>query len=167
MSSSPAARWPDARGENLLVLSREDHPAKGPNGAVELTAVHAVRTEQGWHTARRVWDASGACAAESHAHFARHLLKVSHLDADGVGEVTFAYSLRCRAGEEPAPFKLLLLDAGDKYILRGASKVWGTSGVSRGGEASVDPAFADGPKALLKRARARWNTYVAYAQDED
>lgn len=78
--------------------------------------------------------------------------EVTDLDADGFGELTFAYSLACRSDMSPARLKLLMLENGEKFILRGTTNVPGVGG----GQYTVDASFKAGPPALLEHAKKVW-----------
>jgi hypothetical protein len=102
------------------------------------------------------------CAADVTAAFRPGSLGVTDLDRDGVGEVTFAYLLRCAGDVAPAGLKLLVLEDGGKHIVRGQSYL--TRGDGAGLPAlpapRPEPAFADWPPALRRHAETlfgRWS----------
>ncbi|MDF2695695.1 MAG: hypothetical protein K0S65_4078 [Labilithrix sp.] len=97
------------------------------------------------------------CDADLSVAFRDAALEVTDLDSDGLGEITFAYSLNCATDMSPADLKLLTLENGEKYILRGKTRVaaMGTDPAT-GGEFTIDPSFKSGPPAFLEHAKASW-----------
>ncbi len=49
---------------------------------------------------------------------------MTDLDQDYIGEVTFGYRLAFRSDVSPSQQKVVLFEDGDKFILRGTSKVY-------------------------------------------
>ena len=87
-------------------------------------------------------------------------LSVTDLDEDGIAEVTFAYELACRSDVSPATYKLLLLENGKKYILRGETTVDPGDGLM-GGTFIADPVEAKWPAAFLRHAKELWANTAA------
>lgn len=81
---------------------------------------------------------------------------VTDLDGDGIAEVTFAYEVACRSDVSPSTYKLLVLEGGTKYILRGETTVDPGDGVI-GGTFTADPAEAKWPAAFLAAAKKLWS----------
>ena len=77
------------------------------------------------------------------------------LDGDGIAEVTFAYELACRSDVSPGTYKLLLLENGEKYILRGETTVDPGDGIM-GGTFTAQPAESKWPVAFLRHAKQLW-----------
>lgn len=80
---------------------------------------------------------------------------VTDLDRDGVAEITFGYEVSCRSDVSPATYKLLVIEQGKKYILRGQTRIPEGDGVS-GGTFKADPAEAKWPAAFLAHAKDLW-----------
>ncbi len=85
---------------------------------------------------------------------------ITDLDRDGIAEVTFAYELSCRSDVSPGTYKLLVLENGRKYILRGETTVDPGDGVM-GGTFKADPAESKWPAAFLRHAKKIWAATVA------
>jgi hypothetical protein len=78
------------------------------------------------------------------------------LDNDNYGEITFAYIKTCTSDVSPMTLKLLTLENGEKYIIRGSTRIdWGDGDVS-GGEKNIDPSFKNGPSVFLSNANKIW-----------
>jgi hypothetical protein len=80
---------------------------------------------------------------------------VTDLDHDGLAEITFGYELACRSDVSPATYKLLVIENGAKYILRGQTRIPAGDGPA-GGAFTADPAEAKWPAAFLAHAKDRW-----------
>lgn len=152
--------WTDSRGDNLVAFAASDKqlPAKG--GADPLRS----RTLQVRHFAdgklvREVNDKVERCPFDLTLELLPAAHAVTDLDGDGQGEVTFAYRLGCRSDVSPLDLKLLLLEDGAKYILRGSTKVFdGNRHV--GGDFKAEPALASWPAAFGQHARRLWQAVV-------
>ena len=80
---------------------------------------------------------------------------ITDLDGDGIAEVTFAYELSCRSDVSPGTYKLLVLENGTKYILRGETTVDLGDSIM-GGKFTADPAESKWPAAFLRHAKQVW-----------
>lgn len=89
------------------------------------------------------------------AEFHDAALAITDLDGDGIAEVTFAYELACRSDVSSATYKLLVLENGRKYILRGETAVDPGDGIM-GGTFTAEPAEAKWPAAFLRHAKKVW-----------
>ena len=85
---------------------------------------------------------------------------ITDLDGDGIAEVTFAYELSCRSDVSPGTYKLLVLENGRKYILRGETTVDPGDGVM-GGTFTADPVESKWPAAFLRHAKKVWAATAA------
>lgn len=147
---SRAVGWADKNGENVVVFAArwvdtiEDHD---PLRNVYLTIDHVAYAGGTKKVLRTVKDSKEGCDdAAMKASFLDEALSVTDLDDDGFGEVTFAYRITCQGHHVPFTLKLLVLENGDKYILRGASP----------SAYEIDPSFDGGPPPFLEHAKARW-----------
>jgi hypothetical protein len=128
-----AVVFDDANGRNLVVLSRTSARGRpdtssippGPTVTTRLYADHFATKAGRTRKLRAVRDGVIDCWADTTAEFQRGTPKVTDLDGDRVGEVLFAYRLACRSDASPAEFKLLMLESGRKYIVRG--ETWSLS----------------------------------------
>lgn len=91
---------------------------------------------------------------------------ITDLDGDGIAEVTFAYELACRSDVSPATYKLLVLENGKKYILRGQTTVDPGDGAI-GGTFTAEPAEAKWPAAFLGHAKKLWASTAADLGSKD
>lgn len=89
---------------------------------------------------------------------------ITDLDHDGTAEVTFAYELSCRSDVSPGTYKLLVLENGKKYILRGETTVNPGDGIM-GGTFTADPVESKWPAAFLRHAKEVWARTKADSQN--
>lgn len=104
---------------------------------------------------RPVRDLVDDCPLDLVAKFVDGASGVTDLDGDGIAEVTYGYQLACRGDVSSATYKLLLVENGKKYILRGTSRLH-VDGVPPGGDFKPEPAAAKWPKPYYERAAALW-----------
>jgi hypothetical protein len=156
-----ALSWSDKNGGNILIFSsREstrtiaDVEVRSVYLNVEHVAVAGAKTKQ----LRLVRDKVEDCDFDLTAEFIDQATQVTDLDNDGVSEVTFAYWIACRSDVSPLTIKLLVLENGQKYILRGNSvvPVGNEEGETWGGDYKPDPGAKKWPKKFLQHAEAIW-----------
>jgi len=111
----------DANGENTVVLRETQIVIDSATESGSVLADHVVRDGAELRVLREVRDGVQDCPWDLKAEFVPSSLAVSDYDLDGIGEVLFVYRLACRSDVSPAEQKLLLLENGDKYILRGST----------------------------------------------
>jgi hypothetical protein len=144
-----AVAWRDSAGSNTLVL-RELQP--GDRGDKQVLADHVAVSTDGTRTVlREVRDGERGCEFDLTAEFVPEALEVRDDDADGFGEVLFAYRLACRSDPSPSDLKLLSLEHGDKYILRGTST---NQVVPDPSEPVAEPAAESWPSSAYSAASA-------------
>jgi hypothetical protein len=159
-----ALRWTDKNGENLLILALFKTSGKDATGDVLPSAVltidHLLISDgQKTRSLRSVRDGVEPCDFDLTAEFLGDA-ELTDLDADGIAEVTVAYQLSCKSDVSPDIVKLLVLENGEKYILRGESMYPGDNGKMLGGKFKPDPDPAKWPKVFLDHARATWKQIV-------
>lgn len=152
-----ALTFHDKRGAHFLVLSSsEDHGAsRGGQIFVDDWVIDARGKP---HSRLPVRDMVDECEMGGlSVRFHDDATAVTDLDHDGLAEVTFAYEVACRSDVSPATYKLLVLEDGTKYILRGTTRVDPSGdGSVAGGSFTPDPAAARWPAAFLEHAKRRW-----------
>ncbi len=150
-----AVGWTDRNGENLAVFSRRETTHRGRHGSstsAQLTIQHfLVESEGRVKGVRSLKEAIDRCEAELLLAFRDTAYELTDLDEDGIGELTFAYTRACRKNASPPGLKLLMLEDGTKYILRGTMR----DERGRGGEHRVDPSFEQAPE-FLEHAKQVW-----------
>jgi hypothetical protein len=150
-----AEMFTDKNGTNYVLFS-----AKRDKHTVELFVDHYALAAGGQpKLLRNVKELVEDCEEDLTAQFHDAATGVTDLDGDGYGEVTFAYQVGCRGDVSPDDYKLLLLENGDKYILRGTTKIAthdDSQGPTAGGDFKPDPAKGKWPAAFYKHATDLW-----------
>ena len=110
-------QFEDGAGTNFVLLRRR---ANNQGGAA-LLADHVVYPNSRERLVlREVRDGVSECEVDMVAEFVSESLQVTDFDDDGYDEVSFAYRLNCSGDPSPDEQKLLVLEEGKKYILRGS-----------------------------------------------
>jgi hypothetical protein len=146
--------WTDAYGDNLALFTRRESSAGGAK-SVYLRAYHWANGGQ-WRLIREVKDQSEKCAFDTVTAFVASSFKVEDADENGVGEVRFAYTVDCTSDVSPSTAKVLVLEGGAKFILRGKTRIF-DGNESYGGTYVPDPAAALWKPTLRAGAESEWN----------
>jgi len=152
-------RWEDVNGGNIVFFTEAitDIPAQEGPGAAdkELHAYHYKYTGEKYELVREVKDFEKNCGFEMRARFMESSITVTDLDTNGYAELTFVYRLGCTSELSPDGLKLIMLENGKKYAIRGNTTVnYGNSQV--GGRTKIDSAFKNAPKVFLEFAKKIW-----------
>lgn len=152
-------RWSDKNGENLLVFSRAESTRKRGDETERSASLYA-RHYAGGKLVREVKDHVARCELDLTLAIVPGSEGATDLDRDEIGEATFAYKLGCRSDVSPLTLKLLVLEGGEKHILRGETRVDVGNGERVGGRHKVDPASFRRAPLLLAHARKVWQAIV-------
>jgi hypothetical protein len=79
-------------------------------------------------------------------------ISLTDIDQDEIAEISFIYRLACTSDVSPATQKLIMLENGDKYPIRGNTEVMGEGGNYEAGEE-----FDSAPEGFLEHAVNLWN----------
>ncbi len=157
-----AVRWTDTAGNNLLVLSRTERfeaqtPSGDPGETVLLHADHFVTADGRTRRVRRVQDGVEKCAFDVTTAFTAGAPKISDLDGDGVGEVLFGYTTGCVSDVRPIDLKVLLLEGGRKFIVRG--QTWPSRGHNQPAllPGAPEPGFGQWPEPFQRAVTAYYD----------
>lgn len=151
--------WTDKNGENMLIFTSkmQENPSDdyGPSTNVELRVYHYADSGSGFRLVKEVQDFEKDCGFDNRAVFSKNSVSITDLDQNGFAEVIFVYRLGCTSELSPDSLKLIMLENGNKYAIRGNTLVdYGTE--KAGGETSIDPEFEKAPKQFLEHARQIW-----------
>ena len=152
--------WKDNNGENYVIFSvTENKDAKKGLSSVYLYADHFAIKDGKVTVLRNVKDMTEKCEFDNMAKFLDNSFEVTDLDSDGLGEVSFAYTLDCVSDVSPITLKVLLLENKDKYIARGTTEVNPGDGVI-GGKKTPDAALKKAPKGFQDQTDSVWKKVV-------
>ncbi len=159
-------KWKDKAGLNLLIFTRatdlkswNDPDCEGCGDQyVYLKAYHFAGTESNYSLVRLVQDANQEGCGDPpfglESDFVYEAISLTDLDKDGYAEVTFMYYCLCASEFSSIPFKLIMLENGEKYAIRGETGLPG-NGVAP--EKNID--FGNAPKELTEYANQQWDKY--------
>ena len=156
-----AIEWTDKNGRNIVTFAAREKMTDGHLTDRWLYINHDVVSGDGSRRLRSVKDGVKSCEFDVHAQMVGAALGVTDLDGDEIAELTFAYLTTCTSDVSPMTLKLLLLEDGAKYIIRGTNQIrMGEGGPADGGDKRVDPAVSQGPAAFGRHLDAVWARIV-------
>jgi hypothetical protein len=151
-------RFTDKNGSNVVLLVHQVEGGDMNNR--RLWIYHYVEASGKRRVLRTVRDQEENCELDNVAGFVDGSLAVTDLDGDGLGEIAFAYDLGCMSDVSPKGRKVVLLENGEKWILRGQSRVDPGGGPRLGGAFTPDPPQNRWPKTLHDHAVDVWQNLV-------
>lgn len=146
--------WTDKHGTNAIVAGIKESKGEGEDSKTHLLVIDHLNQEGdgSWTQVRRFRELIKDCQFDVHLAAMQGDWSITDLDEDGLGEATVAWRAGCTSDVSPDPHKVLLTEDGEKYILRGQSKVDGM-----GGDYKADEAFKKGPEAFLTHTKKVWD----------
>lgn len=139
--------WRDANGENVVLFTKKDD---------ELFVYHYSIMEDNVKQLRRVYDFVKGCEFDLFLNFIDNSIGVTDIDQNGIGEITFAYHKDCISDVSPKGLNLLMLENGEKYIIRGTTTI-DMPGELVEGSKTVDASFSKAPASFLNHANEVWD----------
>lgn len=154
--------WKDKNGDNFVIFSRKENQNQSTGEtSVYLYVNHYIRTPKGSvKQLRQIKDMFERCEFDNMTAFEKDSIQTTDLDGDGIGEITFGYTVDCTSDISPLAFKLLILENGDKYIIRGTTRIDYGDGTVFGGEKNIDASLKKGPKAFREHAEKQWKKFT-------
>ena len=142
--------WHDLNGENIVLFTLKNY---------ELFVYHYVIKNDIVRQLRKVYDIEADCEYDLSLYFIDSSIVISDLDQDNYGEITFAYRKACRSDVSSSAMKLLTLENGEKYIIRGTTKI-SLPGYSEESQKKIDPSFYNAPHPFLTNANRIWQANI-------
>lgn len=154
------SRWTDRNGDNYVVLAQVSKERTAEDvymKSITLTAYHYADFNSGtYREVRKVQDFTRDCEYNNIAAFLPATLSVTDIDKNNLGEVTFMYKLGCKSELSPDDLKLIMMENGVKYAVRGESIVY-MGDMKLGGKKEIDKSFNNAPQAFLNFANELWD----------
>lgn len=113
-----AYSWIDKNGLNIFIRSKLN-VEKGRY----LYVYHFLEKEDNYIQVRKITDFVTNCDFEINAKHQLESIELTDINRDTIGEISFIYSVDCISDVSPATTKLILLNQGKKYAVRGVSKI--------------------------------------------
>ena len=160
-----AKAWKDQNGHNLFIVSiletetgeSEDSPG---DLSREIYGYHYLKNSDTPKLLREVKDFQLGCIFDNRLRFTERFLTITDSDKDNYGEVCFLYTLGCVSELYPDNVRLILLENGEKYTIKGSTIVQDAT-EKLGGEKDIDQILKAAPKALLGFAEKQWDKFIA------
>ena len=153
-------RWQDKNGENWLVLSESlktvDHHGVKHTEAQNLYATHVAINGDAVKVLRTIKEIKPECEFDWIASFEPKAMSILDLDGDGYGEATFSYRTSCTSDLINSTYKLVVLENGEKHILRGTDILSEKKYQFKGDGEFKSDGFKDSKK-LLEHAKSVWD----------
>ena len=150
-------RWSDRLGENYAVfstVSARRHDGFSDN-SVFLQAKHFTVVKGKAKLVRFIRELKACPDFDNVTRFVNSSIGVTDLDGDGYGELSFVYFTDCVSDMSPYAAKLMLLENGKKYPIRGFVKyVFG--GDTAPSEYKLGREFNNAPAAFKAFALKLW-----------
>lgn len=149
--------WDDGNGNNFFGIFWEEKKA---DNKVELSAYHAADMGgKNFKVLRKLIDFVEDCEFDRILDYIPGSLTVTDLDSNRYGEVTFLYQMGCVSDVSPLDAKLMLLENGEKYAIRGTTTIKMNGGVI-GGKQKASQNFSEAHDALRTYAEAQWDRFT-------
>ncbi len=157
------AGWTDKYGLHALVFSTTVSE-KNDEVSSMLIADLWAREGDAWTSQRQFKASVDKCQFDTELKAHTGDWSITDLDKDGLGEVSFAWSVGCRSDVSSVTHKVLMVTFKDaeykKFVLRGNTGIK-MAGEVEGGEFKADKAFESAPKEFLAHAEMVWkNTSI-------
>jgi len=156
-------KWRDDNGINYILLTQTDPIVKkgksqydDDKSSIYIYAYHYISGRDGYELSRKITDYELECQFDLLIGFHESSLTVTDIDGDNKAEITFSYYKTCTSDLSSKTMKLMMLEDGTKYALRGNTQIEGFEG---GGECNIDKSFKSAPKGFLKHAKKIWDDH--------
>ena len=154
--------WNDRNGTNYFIRSLGDYSVRDipdygePVGTQYLYAYHYVEDPSGAiRLLRETIDFEKDCEFDLVIGHELDALTLTDIDEDEVGEIAFIYRLHCTSDVSSSTQKLIMIEDGAKYPLRGSTEVMGY-----GGEFEAGDEFENAPEGFLEHATNLWSEHL-------
>ena len=142
--------WHDTNGKNIVLFTKNES---------EIYVYHYLVKSKESKLLRKVYDFVKECDLDLTLEFIENSITVTDLDKNNIGEITFAYRIACISDVTPKQLKLLILENGNKYIIRG-NTIINLGNQEIGGDKNVDSSFENASEEFILHANKVWSMVV-------
>ncbi len=162
-----AITWLDENGENYFIISIvEEYVSRKAENEYDseektsyLYAYHYIDNGSSLKLSRKITDFVKDCEFDVVLFYEPKSIEVTDLDNDEIYEVSFIYMLSCTSDISPYDMKLMLLENGNKYPVRGTTEInYGDDYIEEGTK-KLGTEFSSAPKSFKKFAEEQWNKF--------
>ncbi len=162
-------RWHDANGDNVLVFTSKEVFKKmkgGEEGMGNFTRYlkvyhFASADAEKYKLIRLVQDFNeNPCASPPfvlEGDFYKESISVTNLDDDSFGEASFMYYFNCASEINPRTVKLMMIENGEKYSIKGTDYI--AEYYSDSGKKEFGSEFTTAPESFKEYAGKTWDKY--------
>ncbi len=158
-------KWKDKMGLNQLIFTVQNKFVEWKDAEYDdmgdnyryLRVYHFAGTKNDYSLIREIKDGFDACGSPPFAlenEFYKNSISITDLNKNGYAEITFMYYLLCASELTPVTTKLMMLENGEKYAIRGNSYI---PEYEMGGEKNLSLKGAD--QVLKDYASDIWNKF--------
>jgi len=154
-------KWDDEVGTNYFLRTIGEKELGKPKYTDEpgmtqyLYAYHFISSDGKMNLSREITDFVEDCEFDLNMGHELDALTLTDLDNNNIGEVAFIYRTTCTSDVSSSTQKLMMLENGEKYALRGTTQVMGD-----GGEYEVGESFKTAPDEFLNHAKQLWSEHL-------
>lgn len=158
-------KWKDRTGNHLLILSNSYHPwnEKESDEAVDEGDLYVAHFQENGSDLSRTWrihDYVRNCPVDMFLYFIDQGIAITDLDKNGKAEVWIMYKVSCQGDVSPVTMKIIMYEDGQKFAVRGSTRVRLSENNYEGGEYTFDTAFKNGPSVFREYAKGLWKKQV-------
>lgn len=173
-------KWQDKNGTNVVVFTSAETFEQWKDGeegmgdfTINLKAYHFTsKDDKKWNEVRLVQDWNqepcGSPPFALEVDFIKDQVSVTDINNDGYGEICFVYHMQCASELSTKTMKLMLLENGSKYPIRGQSYAdYGFQII--GGDTNWGDEFTNAPSGFKDYAEEKWleaQYFLSYLEDE-
>ncbi len=156
-----AVSFTDSLGNNIVITTETgETPSKSaPDEGNRDAALYAYHFFVKGDSIKQSWklnDYIKDCPVDVEARYIKNTFAVTDLNKDGRAEVWLMYKTVCRGDVSPSDMKIIMYQAGNKYGLRGTSRVKVSEKDFVGGDYKFDDAFKKAPEVFRQYAVQLW-----------
>ncbi|QKX06318.1 hypothetical protein HN014_15830 [Aquimarina sp. TRL1] len=146
--------WKDKLGDNAIIFSKN---IKGTE-KVEFFAELVKNNSNSSYL--NIYDFIENCPVDFDINYIENSLSITDLDSDNIKEICFLYELACQGGIGPTTMKLMMIEADQKYKIRGLRKdevsIRNPDIAINYDKSIIDKSFYKAPKKFLSFAQKKW-----------
>ena len=141
--------WQDSNGENIALFTKKDRE--------ELFVYHYAINSGDVKLLMKVHDSEKDCDYDLTLEFIENAIKVTDLDNNNFGEITFSYKKACISDISPMDLELIMLENGNKFTIKGTTSI-DKPGIKVDGTKNIDASFKNAPDDFLSHANKIWES---------
>lgn len=159
--------WKDKNGMNYFLITiteQKDSVSSDDNFDSHyltkfLYAYHYVQNGDLFTLSRKITDFIKNCEFDLILYYETGSLSITDLDKNGINEVSFVYKLTCTSDVSPYDMKLIILENGKKYPVRGTGMIKYDEESIFGGEYKLGEEFNQAPAEFKSYAKQKWDKF--------